>query len=258
MWKAIKGLPVVAKVVIGFVLVAGIYRASQANSYSHAPYERAHYPVGNEASDGASSTGTEEASVSEQDPYHRRSDAGSDSAGQGEPNGAAAQQLAQFKQQQAQLMRQVQQCEAEMTQATNAMAAAAMQGGMVNNRPQCEQYMPQWVAQEAYLETEIYRLQTGDRHSSLREITGIPPDRGSSAGSGRAGARDDGTGSVEDWDRGAIRGTSIYTDAEGGQHELPTRPYYFRDRATGAFVGSDQPYAPNDGHDYEQLQGGGE
>jgi hypothetical protein len=64
---------------------------------------------------------------------------------------------------------------------------------------------------------------------------------------------DDGTEAVENATRQGIRGTSLYTDETGETHELPTRNYYFRDRSTGQMIGSDQPYAPNNGRDYEKL-----
>jgi hypothetical protein len=131
---------------------------------------------------------------------------------------------------------------------------AAANGMMVNNRPPCEQYMPQWTAQEAYLETEIYRLQTGDTRTSLRDITGIQAGSRASSPSAYGSPRRDGTDAVDNWDRQAIRGNSLYTDENGRQQELPTRNYHFRDRASGQIIGSDQPYAPNDGRDYEQLQ----
>ena len=38
------------------------------------------------------------------------------------------------------------------------------------------------------------------------------------------------------------------------EHELPTRDYYYRDRNSGQFVGSDSPNPPDNSHDYEPLQ----
>jgi hypothetical protein len=143
-----------------------------------------------------------------------------------------------------------------MTVATNRMRDAAIQGQFYNSRPQCEQSMPQWIAQESYLETEIYRIQTGDHSSSVCQVTGIQGEAcNTGAGASSRGSSDDGTGAVENWDRQAIRGTSIYTDEDGEQHELPTEPYYFRDRSTGKYIGSTSPNPPNDGRDYEVLTG---
>jgi hypothetical protein len=148
------------------------------------------------------------------------------------------------------------QCMAEMNAATQQMTMGAMNGMVVNDRPVCEQYMPQWTAQEACLETEIYRLQTGDTRSSVREITGIPgPDYSSRGGpSSSYSPSNDPSDAVDNWDRQAIRGNSLYTDETGEEHELLTRNYYFRDRASGQLVGSDQADPPNNGRDYERLE----
>jgi hypothetical protein len=228
MWASLKTLPLMAKLGIAFMLVVGLYVIGLADRPSHA---RGGYTPAS---------------------YHGDSGGqfGGDSNGSNDSNDQS-RALGQFKAQQQQLMAQVYQCEAQMNQATQQMAQAAMNGGMVNNRPQCEQYMPQWTAQEAYLETEIYRIQTGDHKSTVRQITGItgPTNSAPSAGG------DDGTGAVENWDRQAIRGNSLYTDESGQTHELPTRPYYFRDRSSGQIIGSDSPNAPNDGRDYEQFTG---
>ncbi len=224
MWTALKAMPVVPKIFIALLLAGGLYSAA----HSH----RGGYAGSSSISDAGYRTGS------------------------GASDQSAA--LAQFQSQQAQLMTQVNQCEAQMTEATNRMRDAAIQGRFYNARPQCEQSMPQWIAQESYLETEIYRIQSGDHSSSLCQVTGVQgqacnPSAGSSSG-GRA-ASDDGTGAVENWDRQAMRGNSIYTDEDGEQHELPTQPYYFRDRSSGQYIGSTSPNPPNDGRDYEALTG---
>lgn len=223
MWSTLKAMPIVPKVLIAFLLVGGLYSAAHSQRRGYA---------------GASSM--TEAS------YRSGSGAGDQSAA-----------LAQFQSQQAQLLVQVRACQAQMTEATNRMRDAAIQGQFYNARPQCEQYMPQWIAQESYLETEIYRIQTGDRSSTVCQVTGIQGEAcNTGAGASRSGgSSDDGTGAVENWDRQAIRGNSIYTDEDGEQHELPTEPYYFRDRSTGEYIGSDSPNPPNDGRDYEVLTG---
>lgn len=222
MWSTLKAMPIVPKVLIACVLAGGLYSAAHS--------QRSGY---------AGSSSIAEAS------YQSRSGAGDQSAA-----------LAQFQSQQAQLLVQVRQCQAQMTEATNRMRDAAIQGQFYNARPQCEQYMPQWIAQESYLETEIYRIQTGDHSSSVCQVTGIQGEAcNTGAGASSRGSSDDGTGAVENWDRQAIRGNSIYTDEDGEQHELPTEPYYFRDRSTGKYIGSDSPNPPNDGRDYEVLTG---
>jgi hypothetical protein len=226
MWSTLKAMPIVPKILIALLLVGGLYSAahSQRNSYS-----------------GSSSIA--------EAGYRSGSDAGSSAGDQ-----SAA--LAQFQSQQAQLLVQVRECQAQMTVATNRMRDAAIQGQFYNARPQCEQYMPQWIAQESYLETEIYRIQTGDHSSSVCQVTGIQGEAcNTGAGASSRGSSDDGTGAVENWDRQAIRGNSIYTDEDGEQHELPTQPYYFRDRSSGQYIGSASPNPPNDGRDYEVLTG---
>jgi hypothetical protein len=224
-----KAIPLFAKLFVALLIVVTVYQFSHAIGASHRR-------TGSSSLPGFDRQGSE--------------DVASDTAEQ-RVEANANQALAQFKAQQQQLMSRVYQCEAEMNQATQQMAQAAINGQMMNNRPQCEQYMPQWTAQEAYLETEIYRIQTGDHRSSVREITGITgptPDRPGTTSDG-------GTNAVENWDRQAIRGNSLYVDESGQQHELPTRNYYFRDRASGQIIGSDSPNPPNDGRDYEVFTG---
>jgi len=225
-----KAIPLFAKLFVAFLMLATIYQFSGTNRRTGSPsmtptrFDR----QGNDLGRQENAEEGDEANTSQ-----------------------ANQALAQFKAQQQQLMSRVYQCESEMNQATQQMAQAAINGQMTNNRPQCEQYMPQWTAQEAYLETEIYRIQTGDHRSSVREITGITgptPDRPGTTSN-------DGTNAVDNWDRQAIRGNSLYVDESGQQHELPTRNAYFRDRASGQIIGSDSSNPPNDGHDYEVLTG---
>ena len=226
MWSTLKAMPVVPKILIALLLVGGLYSAAHSQRRGY-----------------AGSSSISEAS------YRSGSGAGS---GAGDQSAA----LAQFQSQQAQLLVQVRQCQAQMTEATNRMRDAAIQGQFYNARPQCEQSMPQWIAQESYLETEIYRIQTGDHSSSVCQVTGIQGEAcNPGAGASSRGSSDDGTGAVENWDRQAIRGNSIYTDEDGEQHELPTEPYYFRDRSTGKYIGSTSPNPPNDGRDYEVLTG---
>lgn len=223
MWSTLKAMPIAPKILLAFLLVGGLYAAGhrQRSAYTGSPIAEAGYRTG----------------------------------GSGAGDQSAA--LAQFQSQQAQLLVQVRECQAQMTEATNRMRDAAIQGGFYNARPQCEQNMPQWIAQESYLEAEIYRIQSGDHSSSVCQVTGIQGQAcnpGTGVSSGR-GSSDDGTGAVENWDRQAMRGNSLYTDEDGEQHELPTQPYYFRDRSSGQYIGSSSPNPPNDGRDYEVLTG---
>jgi hypothetical protein len=133
-----------------------------------------------------------------------------------------------------------------------------MNGGtsMMSELP-CQQQMQQIAAQVAFVETEIYRLKSGDWRSTLFQIQGIPQP-GSSNGTApsydrRSTAGDDGTNAVDNWDRGAIRGTSLYRDENGETRELPTARYYYRNLETGQYVASESPNPPNDGQGYERM-----
>jgi len=225
MWSKFKALPVLPKVLIIVLVLGLLYKAGSSH---HRTY-----------SDSLSYASDNNGSLRE---------VGTDSRGS-----ANQQALAQFQAEQVQLQARAAQCEREMTDATNRQAMAAMNGQFYNARPACEAQMPAYIARESYLETEIYRLQTGDTHSSMTEITGVQVGSRGDTPSARTRSND-GTQAVEDWDRGAIRGTSIYDDEEGQQHELPTQDYYYRDRSSGRIIGSSQPNPPNDGRDYEQFQ----
>jgi len=113
MWSTLKAMPMVPKVLIALLLIGGLYSAahSQRRGFSE-------------------SSSTTEAS------YRSGSSSSDQSAA-----------LAQFQSQQAQLLTQVRECQAQMTEATNRMRDAAIQGQFYNARPQCEQQMPQWISQ---------------------------------------------------------------------------------------------------------------
>jgi hypothetical protein len=233
MWKIFKAMPLVPKILIICVVFALIYKVSHPHhSHYYSPDPVSPAPAAYHSQNQSSRSGSQSESES----------------------GGSNQLLAQFQSQQSQLLVRVRQCQGEMTQATNQQAAAAMQGRMSNYRPACEGYMPQWIAQEAYLETEIYRIQTGDRTTSMRNVVGIPADSGSSSQSSYS-TRDDGTAAVERFSREAIRGNSYYDspNQEPGDRERPNADYYYRNRATGQVTPSTSPYAPNDGNDYERL-----
>ncbi len=227
MWSKFKALPVLPKVLIIVLVLGLLYKASS----SHPRYSSGNLSY---AADDSGATARE---------------ASTDTRG----SSANQQALSQFRAEQVQLQARAAQCEREMTDATNRQAMAAMNGQFYNNRPPCEAQMPAYIARESYLETEIYRLQTGDRFSSMTEITGVQVGSRGDTPSYRTNSND-GTRAVEDWDRAAVRGTSLYNDEDGEQHELPTRDYYFRDRSSGQIISSSQPNPPNDGRDYEHFQ----
>jgi hypothetical protein len=224
-----KGLPVLAKISIVLLLMAGIYSAYNDSK-----------PVGRSDSNPAGESepqGGGEAVA----PISRPSDAG---------RGQVQAQLQALQEQQAQVLAQANRCIAESNQAQARMAMAAAQG-IVLAPPACTQYMPQWTAQEALLEKKIYALQTGDTHASVQDVSGI--HTGGSSSPSYSSPSDGGTGAVERYSREAIRGNSLYQDENGEQHELATQKYYFRDRASGQVIPSDSPNPPNDGRDYERL-----
>lgn len=237
MWRTFKAMPVLLRVFIVLLVLGAAYKVTHLYHGPHRGYQSAGFGEGSGYEGG--------------DLGQRLGEADENDSSASDQKG---RMVAQFEAQRMQITRQVQQCMNDTQRYQQAAAMAAMNGQMVAP-PQCSQQMAQWTAQEAYLETEIYKLKGGDPNATVREVSGIAASSGYSPGSRRpAGSSDDGTGAVEDWDRGAIRGTSMYTDEGGEQHELPTRSYYFRDRSSGEIVGSDHPYAPNNGRDYEELQ----
>lgn len=234
MWPKIKAMPVLPKMLIAFFILVLAYGA-----FHRKPAYR--------------SQGVD--CCAPPDQGGGGGDFGPDArpVGSSEAN-ARSQMLASYRAQQAQLMARARDCEQQMNEATRQQAMAAMNGQMDNARPACEAAMPQMIAQEAFLETEIYKLQGGDPNATVREVSGIaPPQYGGSSYSSGSPASGSSTDPVDTWDRQAIRGNSLYTDETGEQHELPTRPYYFRDRASGELVGSDSPTPPYNGRDYEVI-----
>jgi hypothetical protein len=232
MFKTIKAMPALPKIILGSLLLLGLYGLTHRRHVQSSDFENGHVVASSDDLNphGARPRATDEAEL-------------------------AQQYLARFKSQQAQVQARAKDCMEQMQQATNQMAIAAMNGQMMNARPACEASMPQWTAQEAYLETVIYQLQTGDVHSTMQQITGVQVGQSNSRSYDRSsGAGDDGgIGAVENYDRQAIRGTSLYDEEDGTQHELPTESYYFRDRASGHIISSSLPDPPNDGRDYEAL-----
>lgn len=166
--------------------------------------------------------------------------------------------LARYRAQYNQVQAQANQCAQELQAYQAQMAAAAMNGVMPGAGPACQQNLPQITVQLALLQTYITRLETGNQNITVCEanagLQGCQGLEASSHSSSSYSPPDDGTGTVERAARQGIRGTTIYSDENGDQHELPTRDFYYRDRSTGQFVGSDSPNPPNNGRDYEPLQ----
>jgi hypothetical protein len=238
MFQSIQKVPLILRIFIVLVVLGGIGKLVNSSDHSSSRYESSNI---REVSD--SEPGNDLGSETRSEPGR----AGADSARQ--------QQLQQWLAKQAQLISLMNQCKAEMTRVTQEMQQAAMSGsGMMPAPPACEQNMPYWISQEALAETEIHRLQTGDTHSDVYDVSGIQRPSTSSPASHSSGSSDDGTAAVDNWDRAAIRGTTIYRSEDGTERELPTRDYYYRNRASGEIISSTQAEPPNDGRDYEQLQ----
>jgi hypothetical protein len=238
MLAAFKAIPVFAKIFLGSLLLLTVY------GLSHRHHARS-----------VDSTYSDYTPASERPVSYREQ---ADAAPSGPSEAEQTQQaLAYYQAQQAQVQAQVAQCVQQSNQAQGQMAMSAMYGQMPAQVP-CAAYMPQWTAQEAMLETQIYRLQSGDTRSSMRDIVGIPaPQYGGASEPSyyrpSTPENDGGIGAVERADRQGIRGTSIYAEEDGTEHELPTQPYYFRDRSSGRMVPSNVPTPPNDGRDYDPV-----
>ena len=235
MWSTFKTMPLLVKVFILLLLVGGLYQIGTMNDRK-SPGPTRFTPASDDSTRYGEASDREQASQEE------------DASRQSH---AANSNLAQFQAQQMQIQARAQQCEAQMTEATNRQAQAAMNGIMYNQRPACEQQMPQLIAQEAYVEREIQRIQNPGDNRSVQEVTGMTPyDPNSTNGYNHP---DGGIPSVERYDRQAVREHTMYTDESGQQHELPTQPHYYRDRSSGQIVSFNQANPPNDGRDYEQF-----
>ncbi len=166
--------------------------------------------------------------------------------------------LARYQAQYNQVSAQANQCAQELQAYQAQMAADAMNGTMPGAGPACQQSLPNLTVQLALLQTYMTRLQTGNPRITVCEanagLQGCQGLEASSHASSSYSHPDDGTETVERSTRQGIRGATIYTDANGEEHELPTRDYYYRDRNTGQFVGTGSPNPPNNGGDYEPLQ----
>ena len=215
MLKKLKALPGRTKIILGCFLALFIYGAMQQPS----PSPSGHYVPGPNGGGG----------------YTPRLD---------DQN---QQLLAQFEAQRDELAPKVKACVEEQNRALQETAAAAINGGMVNNQPACSQYLLQWGQQLDVAQTEIYRLKTGDTHSSFNQLNGVSPSsRGSAPSYYRPSApENDGTAAVDRWDRGAIRGTTMYKDENGDEKELPTANYYYHDLETGQYVPSESSTPPS-------------
>jgi hypothetical protein len=175
------------------------------------------------------------------------------------PNQETKDQLiAKFESQSAQLMSSAQECH---DQSTAASQQAVMNGMMPSEAP-CMQNYARWISQVALLQTYIARLKSGNMNITVCEANGnisgcqgleasAPPSSYGERETSSNGDRE--TAATDDWDRGAIRGTSIYVDRYGERHELTTAPYYFEDTTHGTYVPSNSPTPPDNQENYVPM-----
>ena len=83
----------------------------------------------------------------------------------------ASATLANYQAQIAQIVARTNACQVEMNRTIRQNQTWAPQGRLIPE-PQCMSYMPQWISQLAFLETQIERVR-GNYTSTLCEITGI-------------------------------------------------------------------------------------
>jgi hypothetical protein len=243
MWEKLKGLPLFVKVIIGFFVginAIGLVFMAIAPSPNpnpnpnpqppENPGQQVAYPNGNDPQGEVNPPNT------------------NNGRGREEASGDDKSQLiARYKAQMAQIWSQTQQCYQESLREIPMLT-----------QPQCVQNYSQWSIQAGMLQTYITRLETGNPNITFCQANNYPrgcegvqiaSGSGSSSSSGGSGgSSDDGN-----YDMQAIRGHTKYTDADGDVQELPTAPYYFKDKQTGEFVSSQYPTPPNNTHTYEQM-----
>jgi len=163
----------------------------------------------------------------------------------------AQEDLAQYEAEHARLVAAFQRCQQEL-QAFNQRQAVAAMNGYLLPPPPCSADLAAITERVAFLELRIYRLRSGDNQTPSATLMPNLASPGQGSGGGRySSTPPDPAGR---YDRQAVRGTSIYRDENGEEHELPTQNYYFRDRASGAIIGSNTPDPPDNYHDYERFQ----
>ena len=155
MWPKLKAMPMFAKIVLGSIFVLFVYVTTRSEPK---PLEQSEVVPG--AVRGGSS-------------FEQNARGGGDRTANEEEQ--RDQLLRQLEAQDQQLIGTFQQCQAEVTQQQNQTAAMLMNGGtsMMGELP-CQRQMEQIAAQVAFVETEIYRLKSGDWRSTLFQIQGIP------------------------------------------------------------------------------------
>lgn len=166
--------------------------------------------------------------------------------------------IAKYEAQMAQISAAVQKCHDDSV----AAAQQAALNGMMPMESECTQHYPQWISQQALLQTYVARLKSGNMNMTVCEANAgmsgcqgleasAPPSSYGERGTSSNGDRE--TEATDNWDRGAIRGTSIYVDRYGQKHELATAPYYFEDTVHGTYVPSNSPNPPDNTENYVPM-----
>jgi hypothetical protein len=217
MWKTIPKTPLLVKILIGLVLVVTVGRKFSSNEHHSNPSTASVTGIANGGEIRTASA--------------RRS---TDNRGR---------LLAQYQAQENQLQLRMSQCYAQMQQLIATGGA-----------PPCEQSMGMWTAELAVAQTNVYRIQTGNYQATVEQVTGVQVTPSSSGGLVRSSDVSGSDNGVGDWDRAELHGTSLYTDANGEEHELATANYYYRNKATGDMVASETENPPDYQHDWEEMR----
>jgi hypothetical protein len=229
MWAKLKAMPTYGKVILGVVFLFFVYVSGHhGRRPTPSPFIG---PGPNGEDDGPRA---ERASLDEN---------------------SKSQLIAKYEAESAQIMASVQKCHDDSV----AAAQNAAMNGMMPGEAPCTQNYPQWMARGALLATYIQRLKTGNMNLTVCEANANVRGCGAlEASAPPSSLRDGETSSNGDreleatdrWDRGAIRGTSIYVDRYGEKHELATAPYYFEDVVHGTYIPSNSSTPPDNAGDY--------
>ena len=231
----LKALPVGAKIILGLLVIGVLYGAAHQNPHPYPP----NGPYG---------------------PYNSPS-------GQNLQDNRSA--YAALQAQHTALGQQAMACAQQMQANQANWAAGAMNGQMPVSEPACAQQMPIWVAQMKGLEARMQQMQGGGAGGYSAGSGGGYSNGGYYAGGGAQPNynhpmddsyihdmernSDRAIDAADRYDRNAIRGTSMYTNADGQQVEMPTENYYNRNEQTGQYVGSDNNTVPNDTSTYTPV-----
>jgi hypothetical protein len=171
------------------------------------------------------------------------------------------QMLEKYKAEDAQLMAQYQQCQAQLNQDARQQTQSTEPGEAL---PACQQNQQRLLAQALEAEVEIYRLNTGDYHSTVKEIiarmTGQAGGGGGSyapSGSGGGSAQSDddfvpATGGYDPPGGGYAQSGGGYVPSGGGY--VPANNSAASDYISGMQANSDAALRSVDQYDRNVIQ----